>query len=337
MSSWLNIETGSAEVLLDLAGGWSFDPLVDETDDALIDVFKRFEAADPGGTRVAHLMRRTLDQLYDGQRTGRYSWAQLHKTERTHFGTLFEINLRREFDDVIDEGVKLDYRIAGHDVDCKFSQRMGGWMVPPEAVGHLLLVGYVDDAASEFAIGVVRASAEHLRTSANRDAKVQLNPMGNGAIRWIQRPGELPANVLLQCEPEEIESIFKPGQSGQARVNQLFRVITRRRIGRNTVATVAQQDDFMKRVRENGGARSLLRPEGFVILGGDYALHREVAGQLGVPVPEPGELVSVRVIPADDRDPNTTELDGMAWRVALDGEDITVPAPVVPHKIAPTV
>ena len=277
-------------------------------------------------------MRRTLDQLYDGQRTGRYSWAQLHKTERTHFGTLFEINLRREFDDVIDEGVKLDYRISAHDVDCKFSQRMGGWMIPPEAIGHLLFVGYVNDAASEFAVGVVRASQDHLRPGANRDAKVGLNAAGRDAVRWLHRPGELPPNVLLQADPDDIAAIFATGLSGQARVNELFRRIVRRRIGRNAVATVAQQDDFMKRVRENGGARSILRPEGYVILGGDYALHRWIAAQLGVPVPDPGEMVSIRITEASDDDVNTVEVGGTVWRAAEDNEPVSRPAPLIPHK-----
>lgn len=315
-----------------MPGGWLFDPVADETDYALVEVFRAFQSADPDGMRVGRMMRRTLDQLYDGQRTGRYSWAQLHKTERTHFGTLFEINLRREFDDVIDEGVKLDYRIAGYDVDCKFSQRMGGWMIPPEAFGELLLVGFVDDVAAEFAIGIVRASPEHLRSGANRDAKVGLNPTGNAAVRWLQRPGDLPPNVLLQCQPHDLDAIFRSGLSGQTRVNELFRRVTRRRIGRNTVATVARQDDFMKRVRENGGARSLLRPEGYVILSGDYALHRSVAEQLGVETPEPGEMVSVRIVPAANADPYTAELGGVLWRVALGDEIITVPAPLVPYK-----
>lgn len=316
----------------ELLGDWSFDPVANEDDRALVEVFRAFEKADPGGTRIARMMRRTLDQLYDGQRTGRYSWAQLHKTERTHFGTLFEINLRREFDDVIEEGVKLDYRISGHDVDCKFSQRIGGWMIPPEAVDHLLFVGYVNDAASEFAVGVVRASPSHLSTRSNRDAKAWLNPAGRDAIRWLQRPGELPPNVLLQADPNDIAAIFKEGLSGQARVNELFRRIVRRRIGRNTVATVAQQDDFMKRVRENGGARSLLRPEGYVILGGDYALHRWAAEQLGVPVPEPGEMVSLRITKADEGDVNVVEIAGSLWRSADDGEHVSGPAPLIPHR-----
>lgn len=318
--------------MLDLSSDWEPDPLEGEEDEELRSVFARLKDVDPDGTRVGRLMRATLDQLYDGQRTGRYSWAHLHKTERTHFGTLFEINLRREFDDVIDEGVKLDYRIAGIDVDCKFSQRMYGWMIPPEAMGHLLIVGYVNDAVGEFAFGVVRASVEHCRSTANRDAKVQLNPRGRDAVRWLQRPGNLPPNVLLQCSDDDLVAIFEP-RSGQKRVNELLRRVVARRIGRNTIATVAQQDDFMKRVRANGGARSLLKKEGFVILGGDYENHRRVARELLVDVPEPGEVVSVRLAPSVDGDSFTTFVSGRWWRVALAGDPV-VEAPDVPFKTA---
>src|SRR5256885_8626710 len=93
---------------------------------------------DPDGSRTAQVLRDTLDQLYDGQRTGRYRWDQLYKTEKTHCGTLVEINLHREFE--FQDGLKLDYQIAGVDVDCKYSQKNGAWMIPPEARGHLCLV-----------------------------------------------------------------------------------------------------------------------------------------------------------------------------------------------------
>jgi len=313
---------------------WSVDPLEGETDPELIEVFRAFREADPLGERIGKLMRRTLDQLYDGQRTGRYSWEQLHKTERTHYGTLFEINLRREFDDVIDEPdekQKLDYRVAGIDVDCKFSQRMNGWMIPPEAVGHLLVVGFANDRASEFAFGVVRASAQHCNTGNNRDAKVTLNQAGRDAVRWIERPGDLPPNVLLQCDGETVSAIFAP-RSGQKRVNELLRRVSGTRIGRNVIATVAQQDDFMKRVRANGGARTALRAEGIVILGGDYEKHRIAAAQLGAEVPRPGELVSVRIVRASAGDPLTTELDGSEWRLATECDAWVDVAPDVPFK-----
>lgn len=315
---------------LNLLHGWEVDPLEGETDFELVKVYQALANADPDGSRTGRLMRRTLDQLYDGQRTGRYSWDQLHKTERTHFGTLFEINLRREFDDVIEEGVKLDYQIRGIDVDCKFSQRMFGWMVPPEAIGHLLVVGFVNDAASEFAFGVVRATPERCRTAANRDAKVQLNPAGRDAVRWLQRPGDLPPNVLLQCDAETLAAVFAP-RSGQQRVNELLRRVTGRRIGRSAIATVAQQHDFMKRVRANGGARTALMPEGYIILGGDYERHRTMAAQLGAEVPRPGEIVSVRVVPAEAYEVSTAEIDGASWRLANDGDAVGV-GPIVPFK-----
>lgn len=317
-----------------LLGDWSFDPLEGENDEELISVFRAFQEADPTGQRVGKLMRRTLDQLYDGQRTGRYSWEQLHKTERTHYGTLFEINLRREFDDVIDEpeeAQKLDYRVAGIDVDCKFSQRMNGWMIPPEAIGQLLVVGFVDDRASEFAFGVVRASLEHCNVGNNRDAKVTLNRAGRDAVRWIERPGDLPPNVLLQCDEETVAAIFAP-RSGQQRVNELLRRVSGARIGRNVIATVAQQDDFMKRVRANGGARTHLRREGYIILGGDYLRHRNAARQLGTEVPEPGEIVSLRVVPASPEDPKVAELEGRSWRVAGENEPFAEEAPDVPSR-----
>lgn len=316
-----------------LLGEWSVDPLHGETDEELIRVSEAFRQADPNGERMGKLMRRTLDQLYDGQRTGRYSWEQLHKTERTHYGTLFEINLRREFDDVIDEpgeNQKLDYRVAGIDVDCKFSQKMFGWMIPPEAIGHILVVGFVNDRAGEFAFGVVRASSELCRTSANRDAKVQLNLAGRDAVRWLQRPGDLPPNVLLECDESTLQSIFAP-RSGQKRLNELLRRVTGRRIGRNTIATVAQQDDFMKRVRANGGARTSLRPEGIVVLGGDYERHREAARSLGVDVPQSGEVVSVRLAHADSEDPFTILVEDGLWRVATDSDPI-VGAPELPFR-----
>ena len=67
------------------------------------------------------------DQSYDDQHTGRFAWGNFAKRGSHGSAMLLEINLRREFDDIIDDGVLLDYRIAGHDVDCKYSQSDGKW------------------------------------------------------------------------------------------------------------------------------------------------------------------------------------------------------------------
>jgi hypothetical protein len=68
------------------------------------------------------------------------------------------------------------------------------------------------------------------------------------------------------------------------------------RVSRTVVATVARQDDYMKRVRGGGGARDQLRAEGIVIFG-DYAGDQVLASALGLPRPGPGEFVSARLVP----------------------------------------
>lgn len=284
--------------------------------------------ADPDGLRFSRVLRETYDQLYDGQHTGRYSWEQLHKTERTHFGTLIEINIRREFDDVFSDGDALDYSVNGIDIDCKYSQSMGGWMIPPEAFGKLLLVVHAKDREGEYAVGVVRAQTEWLRPSSNRDGKRSLSKDGRTHIDWIHFGAELLPNVLLQIPGDDLAAIFSK-RSGQQRTNELFRRITRRRIGRAVVATVAQQDDFMKRVRSNGGARSALRDEGIIILGGDYKHQPLIAKQLGVEPPLPGEMVSVRVAPATDDEPFVAGINGTLWKAVDEDVPVTVPAPQI--------
>jgi len=301
-----------------------------DDDDARDAIVAAFRAADPDGQRAARVFRDTLDQLYDGQHTGRYRWDQLFKTEKTHCGTLVEINLRRAFDDLIDDGETLDYRILGHEIDCKYSQSVGGWMLPPESFDQLLLVAHADDAKGVWNLGVIRATEENRRmTSVNRDGKTNLSPLGKRRIAWIFRNEPMLPNTLLALDSSVLDAVFAP-RSGQQRVNELFRRVTHKRIGRNTVATLAQQDDYMKRVRDNGGARGALRNEGFLIPGGDYESHRVLARCLGTEVPLPGEFVSLRVVPAVDGDVGVVELDGRYWRAAFPDEAVADPAPRLP-------
>lgn len=304
------------------------------TDHALDRVLQAWQKADPSGGRVAEVFRSTFDQLYDGLHTGRFRWDQLYKTEKTHFGTLLEINLRREFTDIIQDGRVLDYQIDGEEIDCKYSQADGGWMIPPEARSRLLLVAHANDAEGWWSAGIVRAKPTNLRTSTNRDQKTQLSRPGRADIQWIARRAPLAPNVLLSLSQADVDRIMSP-RTGQQRVNQLCRVVTNRRIGRNTIATVAQQDDYMKRVRTNGGARSLLAPEGYIIPGGDYESHRSVARALGAIVPRPGEIVSLRVFPADAVGPSTVLLDDQLWRLAEPDESPTAPAPALPGTRRP--
>lgn len=229
-------------------------------------------AQDPDGSRIGTAFRATYDQLYDGQHTGRYRFDQLMKTEKTHFGTLFEINLQREF--TFDGGLKLDYVIAGHEVDCKYSAT-GDWMLPPECLNELCLVGVSDDQESKWSLGIIRASPNNVRRGVNRDKKTGLSKDGKKRISWLFKDATLQPNALLQIASADVARIMAH-RSGQARINDLLGTATNMRLSRNIIATVAQQGDYMKRVRSNGGARTILQPEGYLILGGDYLNQRQI-------------------------------------------------------------
>lgn len=296
-------------------------------DEELEKVFQALQSADRSGCRTADVLRSTFDQLYDGQRTRRYHWDQLFKTEKTHCGTLVEINLQREFE--FSDGKELDYQIEGIEVDCKYSQKLGAWMIPPEARDHLcLLLSAEDTATPTWSMGLVRVSENHLNSGENRDGKKTLNQAGRNAIRWLHENALLPPNVLLQLPVETVDRIMA-SKSGQKRINELFRSALGRAIGRATVATVAQQDDYMKRVRANGGARTKLQPEGIIILG-QYESHAEIAVALGVAVPQRGESVPVRVVPALKPGKGAAQIGGKLWRVASEADSV-VSAPRLPE------
>ncbi|GAA3089665.1 NaeI family type II restriction endonuclease [Streptosporangium carneum] len=305
-------------------------------DSALEAVFTRLMALDEDGARTGKAIRRTFDMLLDGQHTGRFRWEQLHKTEKTHCGTLVEINLQREFE--FSDGEVLDYSIEGVEVDCKYSQDIGEWMIPPEAEGHLLLGLWGNDQLGRWSAGLVRAHPDMLTSKkGNRDRKRRLTKEGKGTIRWLFQNAPLPENVLLRMPKEDVAAIFSCGPTGHKcerhgskRVDELFRRAQGRLVGRTAVATVAQQEDYMKRVRGNGGARSNLKPEGIVIFG-QYDSHRALARQLGVPVPGSGESISVRLAQRHALHGNLPyiHLEGKEWVVARP-DDPVEPAPMLP-------
>jgi hypothetical protein len=300
--------------------------LPEDTDLQLSGVEAELHRLDPTGAAVAGVLRDTFDQLYDGQHSGRWAYDQLRKTEKTHMGTLVEINLHRRFG--FDDGDATDYRIAGVEVDCKYSMSYGGWELPPEAVGHICLLITANDAGGSWTAGLIRVREPDLRGAANRDAKRQLTAVSRVRIRELwPGHGRLAENLFLRLDPLVRRRIFD-AQSGQARTNELFRSVQRRIIRRAELATVAQQDDFMKRARGNGGARTHLRPEGVLVLGhqdGDA----QIAAALGLPAPQKGEFISARVIPARaDRADPVALIDGRGWALARPG-DPPHPAPLL--------
>ena len=196
---------------------------------------------------------------------------------------------------------------------------------------QIILGLWASDDRGKWSLGLVRADEQLLTSSrGNRDLKRRLSAVGKAAVNWLFYDCELPENALLRIAPADVERIFNCSEFGTKRVDMLFRLAQQRIISRTVVATVARQEDYMKRIRGNGGSRSSLGPEGIVIFG-QYESHRRTAQALAVPSPGPGESVSVRLakrLPAHDGLP-FIELNGQDWVVAQPGDPVDE-APILP-------
>ncbi|MEU3185855.1 NaeI family type II restriction endonuclease [Streptomyces sp. NPDC006923] len=305
-------------------------------DDELKIVREYLLSLDPTGSRFAAVLRDTIDQLLNGEATGRYDWKDLRQTEKTHAGSLVEINLHREFN--FADGKAMDYQIGGIEVDCKFSQDFGGWMIPPEAIGHLCLLVTADDYASSWSAGLLRIQEDWLNQGSNRDKKLTVKARHRHRISWLWHKAELPENVLLHLPPAIRSQILIKGKNkGQARVIELFRRIQNKPIGRGAVRTAAQQLDYMARLREGTGrARTVLREEG-ILIAGPYSKHQDIARRLGACVPRRGEFVSFRVAELKPHHANrpSVELDGRSW-VLAEPKDQHEPGPRLPRLTGET-
>src|SRR5262245_6815965 len=119
---WAAVPSG---VRLPVVGQGETDP-----EPEVFAVAQWFRMLDPSGEIMAEVVRDSIDIGLDGQRTGRWCYGHLTKTEKTHLGTVIQIELQKEYD-ILDEG-PLDYAIAGVAVDCKYSAEFGKWQIPRE-------------------------------------------------------------------------------------------------------------------------------------------------------------------------------------------------------------
>lgn len=320
----------------------------DRAPDDLRELVAFFEGMDEGRERFRWTLRDSLDELLDGQRTGRWCYQHLMKTEKTYLGTAIEINLSREFD--IEDGLHLDWSVAGVELDCKFSRDIAGWEIPMEMYvcsdhgtqsgidDFPALLVWMSDDTNEWAAGLLRISDERLRWKKgsqgeavrlyNRDNKRKIDPAAEGDIYWLWGgvQNDLPPNLLLNLVAEVRERILKPASSGQRRINDLFRYVQDRLIDRAVVLTVGQQDDAPKRVRD---ARNRLRREGIIVLGHETS-HRRIARSLDLSEPAKGSWISTKVTPASiDEDAPGFFLDDRWWKKATEG-DLLAPGPAFP-------
>ncbi len=231
------------------------------------DILRRGGGADSLAQRFPNMLRACIDDVIMTPKTGRRAYEELEKTEKTYIGTRVEIELRALLN--LPRG-RLDTALLGHDVDIKHT--MGNnWMIPTEAVGHPCLLVAADEARACCYLGLIVAHVAYLTQGQNKDAKRSISAEGFAHIHWLLKEHPYPANFWRGRDEAMVARIFA-GTSGNARMASLFREVQGEPISRDVVEAVAQQQDFMRRIRSDKGrgTRDLLAREGIALLSGQY-------------------------------------------------------------------
>lgn len=214
--------------------------------------------------RLRSFFRSAIDEVIDTARTGRFLLSDIEKTEKTYLGTKFEILLRDWLQ--VPRGVVLDLLIGGTEVDVKSTTSGGsGWMIPPEAINRLCILLRVNEDRSTCAVGLARARQAYLRSGENRDKKTSFSADGRRNIWWMVQDFPYTPNFWTLIDTDLRGKIMKP-RGGTERLTILFENCLGMPVSRVLIASIAAQDDFMKRIRKNGGARDNLAPRGIAVL-----------------------------------------------------------------------
>lgn len=230
--------------------------------------------------KLRSFFRSAIDEVIDTARTGRFFLSELEKTEKTYLGTKFEILLRDWLQ--VPRGVVLDLLIGDREVDVKSTTGGGsGWMIPPEAIDQYCILLRVNETLAKCAVGLVRARPAYLRQGKNRDAKTSFSAAGTEHIWWLVSNFDYTPNFWSLIDEEHRKKIMSSGK-GTKRLATLFQTCLGMPVSRVQVAAIAAQDDYMKRLRRNGGARDPLAKMGIAILYSGY--DRELMQRLGLKV-----------------------------------------------------
>lgn len=241
------------------------------------------------------LIRQAIDEVIDTPRTGRVHARELEKTEKTYIGTKVEIIVRNYFR--LPKGI-LDLSVDGMDVDVK--NTLGDtWMIPREAVGKPCILVASDEVRRTCYFGLIVAKLAYLTLSTNQDLKRSITVAGAENIHWLLFNQSYPPSFWSQLGDAKTHAIMR-GLSGTERVAALFREALGVVVHRDIVQAVAQQKDYMKRLRKNGGARDQLEREGIAILSGLY--DTALLQQLNLPLLNIDEFMSVKPVAPDHID-----------------------------------
>lgn len=234
-----------------------------------------------------------MEYVLDPIRTGRTRLAELDNVEKTFVGLKVEHFVR----DMLDapKGIR-DLVLAGQNVDIKNTVNPGwSWMIPPETYNSsepCLLIA-IDELRWEVWTGLIAARQEYLGKP-NRDGKRGIPTWAYENILWLVKAAPLPKNSWEGIDMARFREL-RQMSGGTRRAAMYFR----ENIGRPTHRSVLQallydQLDYMKRLRDNGGAKDRLKIEGIALLSGTY--FNKLLYKMGMSTIDKDEHIAIRPI-----------------------------------------
>lgn len=243
------------------------------------------------------LTQEAMEYVLDPVTTGRTKLKLLDNVEKTFVGLKIE-HFFREFLDV-PKGIR-DLVIGGVDVDVKNTVR-GNWMIPQETYsvsGPCVLIA-CDEDNHRCWLGLLLARPAYLN-AANRDKKRSVSSKAFANILWLVEGMPFPESHWNGFDMARFRELRKL-KGGTKRVAQFFRENLRKRVHRKVIQSLLfDQDDYMKRVRGNGGARDVLRKEKIAVLSGYY--DTQLLAQIGILGVMPNEMIAVNPFTAAEED-----------------------------------
>lgn len=255
-----------------------------------------------GDTQQLHeqfpaLVRKAIDFVLDPIHTCRTRLAELDNVEKTFVGLKIEHFVRDMLD--VPKGLR-DLVIDGKDIDIKNTIR-DTWMIPPETYRNEAPVLVIASEESTHCcwLGLLVARMSYL-TEPNRDQK---RGVARGAFRnilWLVEAAPYPKSRWANLDMGLFRELRKVS-GGTRRACHFFRENLRVPIHRTVIqALLFDQDDYMKRLRGNGGARDNLRKEGIALLSGSY--DAGLIAMLGLPDTQSDEMIAAEPRNAEERE-----------------------------------
>lgn len=236
---------------------------------------------------IPQLLRQAIDEVIDAPRSKRFTIAEIEKTEKTYLGTKVEILLRNYLG--VPKGLILDLLIDRTEVDVK-NTIGSSWTIPHEAMGHPCILIKANEQSSKCSFGIIVIREEVLNKGLNQDKKTTIKSSALINVHWMLLDAPYPPNFWQHLDVETREAIMSP-RGGTDRLAVLFRKYQGRPISRTMIRALAQQEDPMRRVRKNGGARDPFREEGIALLSGKT--DRLLIQELGLPFCKNDEFISI--------------------------------------------